>query len=144
MWNYSANLLLLFLETSSTLGGGAIRANPPPLSKYFVLINKNSMFYLCLNVARFLKNKQIYWGDQAIKKKYWKDEDFQMVWTRKWWKCGSDEKLLWLAFLPLHHYLNTRLPVYGRFLIKTSGKNNFFFHWQYMIIRLTRRFLYTL
>ena len=28
------------------------------------------------------------------------DEDFEVVRTRKWGESGSDEKLLWLAYLP--------------------------------------------
>ena len=48
------------------------------------------MFYLCLNVARFLKNKQIYWGDQAIKKKKLEGRGFS---------DGLDEKMMkmWLG-----------------------------------------------
>ena len=35
-----------------------------------------------------------------LKKKYWKDEDFEEAMTRRQGECGSDEILLFLDFLP--------------------------------------------
>ena len=62
-------------------------------------IYKNSIFHLCPNVARFFKNS-LYGRIRHLKKKYSEEENFEVARTRKWGKCGLDEILLWLTFLP--------------------------------------------
>ena len=62
------------------------------------IVWENFVFYFCAEVAIFSKNIFICKG-WTLKKKYWKDEDFEVAWTRKWGECGSDEILLWLVFL---------------------------------------------
>ena len=58
---------------------------------------KNQIFYLCPNVAGFLKN--VFFNDRSehIKKDKLKDESFEAAWTRKCAECGSDEEMRWLA-----------------------------------------------
>ena len=62
-------------------------------------IYKNSIFHLCPNVARFFKNS-LYGRIRHLKKKNSEEENFEVARTRKWGKCGLDEILLWLTFLP--------------------------------------------
>ena len=47
-------------------------------------IHKNSIIHLC---------------PKGRNRHFKKNEDFEVARTRKWGDCGSDEKLLWLAFL---------------------------------------------
>ena len=53
-----------------------------------------------LNVAKFSKNN----NGSTI--------DFEAVWTKTLEECGSEEKLLWLAFLP--SMTKTQISVLGR------------------------------
>ena len=41
------------------------------------------------------------------------DEDFEVARTRKWEECGSDEKLLWLAFLPSFYHAEDNVNFTG-------------------------------
>ena len=70
---------------------------------------QNLIFHLCPNVAWFLKNSFI-WEDYTIWKNNiewtrisrWlgRENEENVARTRKLGECGSDEKMMWLAFLP--------------------------------------------
>ena len=72
--------------------------------KFNIDLLENRIFYLCPNVAGFLKNvlndRSELGTQRTFEKENFKDEHIELARSRNCGECGSDEEMRWLALHP--------------------------------------------